>query len=111
MNVTADGSRTWYGYPHRRDALTLGSTISRKISNRINLVGQITPTRTPATPYPGRQLSFPTLRQSGHDVRHPRWDRLAGITTAFVGFYVAAHLLADRHMYYTTDPAVSWTCG
>ena len=57
MNLTLDGSRTWYAYPHRHDALTLGSTISRKLSSRVNLVGQISDTFS-GDAYPGRQLLF-----------------------------------------------------
>ncbi|MBV8149959.1 MAG: hypothetical protein JOY59_00250, partial [Candidatus Eremiobacteraeota bacterium] len=57
MNATLDLSQTWYAYPHQHDAVTLGSTISRPLSKRLNLVGQITDTFSGDT-YPGRQLLF-----------------------------------------------------
>lgn len=44
VNATADLSRVWYAYPHEKDQITLGSTIGRRVSPQLNLVGKISQT-------------------------------------------------------------------
>jgi hypothetical protein len=98
MNVTLDGSRTWYAYPHRHDRFTLSSTIARTINPHLNLVGQIVDAFA-GDAYPGRQLLFfpppPTTFITPDGTPWPGYDAFIGFTTQRTYALTA---------YYTTIP-------
>ena len=98
MNVTLNGNRTWYAYPHRHDSFTLSSTLSRKIDAHLNLVGQLIDTFS-GDAYPGKQLLFfppPTSTFiTPEGTPWPGYDAYVGFTTQRTYALTA---------YYTTIP-------
>ena len=98
MNVTLDASRIWYAYPHQRNAVTLGSTISRRISKQINLIGHIADSFA-GDAYPGKQQIF---------YKPPSTPIVTPDGTVWPGYAAYAGFSSQRtyslDAYYTTIP-------
>lgn len=60
LGMTADASRTWFDFPHHRDALSGSATLSKNVSKALTVIGSYTAAFSYDI-YPGSQaLFFPT---------------------------------------------------
>ena len=100
-NATVTAGRTWYAYPHRRDAVTLTSTASRRLNRQFNAVFNYVGNFN-SDSYINKQLLF---------YPQPALPYYAPDGTPWPGFLAYSGATSYRSYeldtYYTTGPALS----